>query len=104
MTPSKLARLKRLQELERTKGSGLTGGEWDELEQLRTELALEQQEKADDPTTLLTDESSRPQLDGTDWNDMNKAKACDEVEAVLKRGLQVLGDVALKALVARVLS
>jgi hypothetical protein len=74
-----------------------------ELEVLERELAVEQQEKPDDPSTLLTDESRRPLLDGTDWNTMNKAKACDEVEAVLRKGLKVLGDVALKALVARVL-
>lgn len=35
-------------------------------------------EKADDPTTLFTDESRRPLLDGTDWNEHNRKMACDE--------------------------
>lgn len=36
-------------------------------------------EVADDPRTLFTDESRRPLLDGTDWNEHNRKMACDEV-------------------------
>jgi len=45
-------------------------------------------EVADDPATLFTDESRRPQLDGSDWNDMNRAKCREEVATLaLKYGV-----------------
>lgn len=105
MTPEKRARLAVLQDKEREvgHGSGPSDAEQDELDALRTELAREGQETADDKSTPFTDESRRPQLDGTDWNDMNKAMACHEVEEALKRGLEVLGDAALRAVVAKYL-
>lgn len=100
MTPEKRARLATLQGLDRIRV--ITGPEHDELEQLRRELAASP-EVADDPRTLFVDESSRPQLDGSDYNDTLKRICCDEVTAVLKKGLETLGREGLKVLVDRVL-
>lgn len=89
MTPEKLDELAALQRVERL-------GEIDSvqrrrLEHLRTELAREGQETADDKSTLFTDESRRPQLDGTDWNDGNNAACRGEVAAIgLKYGLPLI--------------
>lgn len=99
VTPEKL---KRLAYLQQHPSYALTVDQHDELDALCRELAMAP-EVADDPKTLFTDESRRPELDGTDYNDRLKAMTCGEVEAVLRKGLQVLGDVALKAIVARVL-
>ena len=83
MTPEKLARLAVLQDKEREvgHGSGPTDAEQDELDALRRELAMAP-EVPDDKSTLFTDESSRPNLDGSDWNDMNEQRACDELVAI----------------------
>src|SRR5687767_12556718 len=73
MTPEKIKRLAELQEMERAHPSRIMlVSEALELEQLRRELAMAP-EVADDPSTPFADESKRPNLDGTDWNDMNKA-------------------------------
>jgi hypothetical protein len=85
---SKRARLAELQEIPwRVR----TSAQRAELEQLRTELSREQRETADDPSTWLVDESKRPQLDGTDWNDFNNAMCRDEVKALgVKYGLPLI--------------
>lgn len=64
MTPDKLKRLALLQELDRREAS--TPAEEAELDDLRRELAMAP-EVADNPATPFTDESRRPQLDGTDY-------------------------------------
>lgn len=56
-------------------------------------------EVADDPATLLVDESRRPNLDGTDYNDTLRRICCDEVTDVLTRALETLGREALQAVV-----
>lgn len=88
MIPSKVARLKELQEIPwRVR----TDAQSDELDALRTDLAREQQEKADDPNTWLVNESSRPNLDGSNYNDTLHAMCCDELKALaLKYGPLVL--------------
>lgn len=102
MTPEKLARLAALQDLERALGPLMMGTEVAELNALRRELAMAP-EVADDKSTLFTDEASRPLLDGGNYNDTLKAMCWNEVEAALRKGLEVLGEVAVKAIVARTL-
>lgn len=76
MTPEKLARLKVLQ---RAWSIGpISDAERIELESLRRELAMAP-EVADDPRTPFVNEASRPQLDGSNYNDTLKQMACDEV-------------------------
>lgn len=99
-TAAETRELGALQETERLGDLDLKGTA--RLHRLRTKLAM-LPEVEDDPKTLFTDESRRPQLDGSDYNDTLKAMTCSEVEAALLKGLKVLGDVALKAVVARVL-
>lgn len=88
MTPEKLNHLAALQESERL--GTLTEASAAYLEQLRRELAA-LPEKADDPATLFTDESRRPRLDGTDWNDMNRAMCRDEVGNFVKMAVAKFG-------------
>jgi hypothetical protein len=69
------------------------------LESLEGWLAASR-EVADNPATLFVDESSRPQLDGTNYNDTLRAMTCDELEAIAKR----VGRVVFEAAVAAVLT
>lgn len=98
--------VKRAEELEEIAASHtrLTAAEQSELDALRVRAQgiAAKPEVVDDASTLFVDESRRPNLDGSDYNDTLKAMCCDEVEAVLLKGLKVLGDVTLKALIARV--
>ena len=88
MTPDEIRELKSLQESERLGDLDLAGTA--RIHILRTALAREY-EKADDPATLLTDESRRPRLDGTDWNDMNHAMCRDEVGNFVKMAVAKFG-------------
>lgn len=87
MTPEKNARLIELQQVP---WQELGAARIAELDALRRELAASP-EVADDPATLFVDESRRPNLDGTDWNDANHAACRAEVEALaLKWGAELL--------------
>lgn len=103
MTPDKLKRLAELQAMERMKGTGLTGAEWDEMHALRRDLAMAP-EVADNPATPFTDESRRPQLDGTDYLDEQKKRDCLEatqwLEAFALRVGREAARVAIEAAVA----
>lgn len=94
MTPEKLKRLAILQHLE---PQGLSNKMQDEMIALRRELAIEQQEKADDPLTPFVDESSRPQLDGSNYNDTLRQMCCDEVGALVLKYGRVVVVAALQA-------
>lgn len=68
----------------------LTAAERAELERLERELAMAP-EVADDKSTPFIDESRRPQLDGTDWNDFNNAMCREEAKQMgLKYGLPLV--------------
>jgi hypothetical protein len=97
MTPGKLAELAHLQHGERFDLLNETGVT--RLEQLRRELAMAP-EVADNPATLFTDESSRPNLDGSNYNDTLHRMTCDELESFAKR----VGRVAFEAAVPVVLA
>ena len=98
MIASKLARLAELQEIPwRVR----TLDQTEELNVLRRELAIEQQEKPDDPRTLLTDESSRPNLDGSNYNDTLHRMTCDELGAILERVGRVGFEMAVAAVLKR---
>lgn len=100
MTPEKL---KRLAELQQWPPDALDGHEALELDALRRELAMVP-EVADNPATLFTDESRRPQLDGTDYLDEQRKRDCDEakawVEAFALRVGREAARVAIEAAVA----
>jgi hypothetical protein len=102
VTPEKLGRLAVLQAKEREvgHGSGPTDAERDELDALRRELAMAP-EVADDKSTLFTDESSRPNLDGSNYNDTLHRMTCDELGAILERVGRVGFEVAVAAVLKR---
>lgn len=95
--------VKRAEELEEIAASHtrLTAAEQSELDALRVRAQgiAAKPEVADDPSTLFTDESSRPQLDGSNYNDTLHQMTCAEVEAIFVR----VGRVAFDAAVAAVL-
>jgi hypothetical protein len=100
VTPEKLVRLAALQDLERN--GMLLDHEPGELRDLRRELAASP-ELRDDPSTPFTDESSRPQLDGSNYNDTLHRMMCDEFEGIARSFLTLLGRAAFDAAVAAVL-
>lgn len=77
----------------------LTAEERAELERLERELALEQQEKPDDPKTWLTDESRRPHLDGTDYNDRLKEICREELRGIARKFGEAAYEIAVTAVV-----
>ena len=82
----------RVFELEAIAPEARTIGETAALEALKlvAQSIAAQPELADDPRTLA-DESRRPNLDGTDWNDFNNAMCRDEVKQLgVKYGLPLL--------------
>jgi hypothetical protein len=100
VTPEKLARLAFLQQ-----GAAhrlLNVETSNELDALRREFAASP-EVADDPATLFTDESRRPQLDGSDYGDVQRKRDCDEFEGLAKSYLTLLGRVAFEAVIAAAL-
>jgi hypothetical protein len=98
MTPFDLSSLGRFQQMV-ARGEALSEAQQREFDALRRELAMAP-EVADDPKTLFTDESRRPQLDGTDYLDEQKKRDCDDfarkaAEFMEKHGAEAL-DFAIK--------
>lgn len=97
MTPEKLARLAQLQRYE---ADGIIGDlDAQELFHLRRELAMAP-EVADNPDTLFTDESRRPQLNGTDYNDRLKEICREELRGIALKFGEAAYEVAVSAVVA----
>lgn len=98
MTPEKLAELAHLQHGERFDLLNETGVA--RLEQLRRELAMDP-EVPDDKSTLFIDESSRPNLDGSNYNDTLHRMTCDALGAILERVGRAGFEVAVAAVLKR---
>lgn len=107
MTPEKRARLIELQQrldfgdvvAGGVRRGPLSKGEQAELDALRRELAASP-ELPDNPATPFVDESRRPNLDGTDYNDTLHAMRCAEAGEVLAALLAKVGAVAFDVAVA----
>lgn len=97
MTPEKLRRLAALQACERI--PDILPSERNELAALRRELAASP-EVADNPATPFTDESWRPQLDGTDYGVEQRKRDCDEARAWLEGFAARIGRAAAEAAIA----
>lgn len=97
MTPADVAILKNLQDLV-AKGFTLSDSQRAEFEYLKRQLAPEQ---ADDPRTLFTDESSRPNVDGTDYNTRLQQIRDEECERIATRVFEKLVEAGLTLVVKR---
>lgn len=98
MTDEEIRELKSLQESERFGDLDLAGTA--RLHILRTALARDY-EKPDDPATPFIDESSRPLLDGSNYNDTLHRMTCDELGAILERVGRAGFEVAVAAVLKR---
>ena len=85
--------IKRGEELERIPAGERTSDDQRELDVIKEAARFRSRlpTVADNPKTLLVDESKRPQLDGTDWNDFNNAMCRAEVASMgMKYGLPLI--------------
>lgn len=102
MNQQEIARLAQLQDLEKKHLLNIVQAE--ELRVLRYKLAVLEEEKPDDPSTIFTDESRSPNIsDDGDYREQQRKRDADEFFALVEKYTLKYGKEALGVLISALL-